>query len=272
MGGSKVSKLNRTLAVAVALALSGTGITYGLADSGNTAPAAPAAEKGAKDQSPTEVIRTYSGGPSEKQDRQMSEEGLTAVRHIQLARIALNDGYTEQSKKLLTQAKDLLGKIKTSDKPVTVATEVKVGSKEVSDAKKKVTPDLIPILAELQVVEDYTQNPTKAKAVDKAKEHLSKSERDKAIETLKLAEVGLVSRDLSMPLADTIGEVDQALKLIDSNELYKANLELKKISDGLVSDTTVLVEPTEKVGGVKGHETKAHESGAKAERTKDQQE
>ncbi|MFN2166178.1 MAG: YfdX family protein, partial [Anaerolineae bacterium] len=82
------------------------------------------------------------------------------------------------------------------------------------------------------------------KAVSKAKEHLGKGARDEAVEVLKAADVGLVSEDLSMPLSDTMAHVDQTLKLIGGDKLYEANLELKKALDGLVRETTVLVQPT----------------------------
>jgi hypothetical protein len=191
-----------------------------------------------------QVTETYSGGPTADQAKEMSREGLAAVRDIHMARVALNDGYKDNAKKLLDEAHGLLEKVKGENLPITVTEQVKVGDKDIHSDKSTVAPDMIPILSELQVVEDFTASPTKAEAVSKAKEHLGKGARDKAAEVLKVAEVGLVSQDLSMPLSDTLGRVDQTLKLIDGDKLYEANLELKKALEGLVRETTILVQPT----------------------------
>ena len=239
-----MTRFNRSLAAAIALALAGAGGAYSFAE--GTAPTAnaPAKADQAAGQAPTEVIENVAGGASEQQELKMSDEGLGAVRDIHLARMALNDGYTDQAKKLLTEAQGLLGKVKKLDSPVTVSTQVEVGGKVVRSEKNVVTPDLIPIASELQVIEDFSAQPAKAEAVKKAKEHLANDRRQDAIDELKVAEVGLISQDVSMPLSETAGWVKTALELLDSGKLHEANLELKKVSDGLVRETTVLVQPT----------------------------
>ena len=174
----------------------------------------------------------------------MSSAGLAAVRAAHLARVALNDGYTDQAKKLLADAHEQLEKVKADDKPVTLSAQVKVGDKPVQSEKDTVAPDLIPILSDLQVIEDVTESPAKLDALGKAKGHLGKGERQQAIDVLKAAEVGVASLDVSMPLGDTTARVDQARKLIDAGKLYEANLELKKVEDGLVRDSTVIWGPS----------------------------
>jgi hypothetical protein len=242
-----MTKTNRATAVAVALVLSGAGIAYSVA--GATAPetrsAAGQAAQTAKggEEGPLQISETVSGGPTAHQATEMSREGLEAVRDIHMARVAINDGYKDNAKKLLDEAHGLLEKVKSEDRPMTVTEQVKIGDKDTHSEKNTVVPDTIPILSELQVVEDFTASPEKSEAVSKAKEHLGKGARDKAVEVLKAADVGLVSQDLSLPLSDTMARVDQTLKLIAGDKLYEANLELKKALDGLVRETTVLVQP-----------------------------
>jgi len=238
---------NRILAAAVALALSGAGIALALADAPPAAtaptPGAASVAAPAQDEGPVQVTETLSGVPSATQGEQMSANGLAAARAVGLARVALNDGYVDESKQILTEAQGLLEKVKQSDKPMTVATQIKVGDKSIRNDKATVTPDLIPIFSEVRIVEAYDQDPAKVDAVKKAREHLKKGEQKEAVAALRLAEVGLVTREVSMPLSETVASVDRALKLIDSGKLHEANLELKKVNDGLLETSDVLVEP-----------------------------
>ena len=82
-------------------------------------------------------------------------------------------------------------------------------------------------------------------AVGQAREQLNKGDRQGAIETLSLVDLGLVSRTLSMPLAETNSHVEKAIALLDEGKLHEANLELKQAKEGLVADTMVMIEPTE---------------------------
>jgi hypothetical protein len=155
-------------------------------------------------------------------------------------------------------------------------------------------PDLIPILAEMQLVEGFTaadaagtadaakpataaqpdsassgrapladQQPSsdakpaaetatakaeatteqRALAVKEAQRQLQNGDRQAAVETLRLVDLGLISRVVSMPLQETSNHVDTAMALIDQGKLHEANLELKRVKDGLIVDTSVTVEP-----------------------------
>jgi hypothetical protein len=226
---------NRTLSVAVALVLSAAGIGFVLAGEPAKGPAV--------DEGPGQVTETVSGAPSPAKAKEMSADGLAAARAIHLARMTLNDGYTEDARKLLLEAQRLLDKVKQINKPVMVATQVKMGEKDLKNDHQTLTQDLIPILSQIAVVETYDETPEKVAAVKQAKEHLGKGERAQAIEVLRLAQVGLVTHDVGLPLAETSAGVDQALKLIDAGKLHEANLALKGVTDGLVEDTKTLVEP-----------------------------
>jgi hypothetical protein len=103
------------------------------------------------------VAEQVSGGPDVKAQTEMSEHGLAAMNDIQMARLAVNDGYVDNARKLLGEAKTLLEQVKEEDVPVTVTTEVKVGDKPVKKETVTKQPDLIPILAKMQLVEGYAE-------------------------------------------------------------------------------------------------------------------
>lgn len=73
---------------------------------------------------------------------------------------------------------------------------------------------------------------------------MQSGDQQAAIKTLRLVDLGLVSRVVSLPLSETSSHVDKALSLIDDGKLCAANLELKQAKDGLVMTTQVAIEPT----------------------------
>jgi hypothetical protein len=260
-----------------ALSVAGLGVLY--------AGAAP-------DKAPTEVSEMVSGGATSAQEADMSEHGLAAMNDIHLARMAINDGYLDSAKKLLDEAHTLIGRMTSEDLPVTVTTEIKVGDKTTEKQTVTRQPDLIPILSEMQVVEafadqaadaaesegpssqgiaaeksgaDKTSDKTKAQhandakvaAVGQAREQLQQGDRKGAVETLRLVDLALVSRVVSMPLKETAAHVDKAITLVNEGKLHEANLELKQAKDALTVDTVVLSDPTADVTPVSGDTGKA---------------
>ena len=255
--------LGVTAASLIALAVAGGGRLYAET---NTAKAA------------TETVsEQVSGGATPAADADMSEHGLAAMNDVHMARMAVNDGDVDNAKQLLKEAQTLLAKVKSENQPVTITTEVKVGDKPAKKETVSEKPDLIPILSDMKVIEGMVaaDNATSTKpktagsegpaasgkaeatakqakaagtaakmvAANTANEQLNKGDRNGAIETLKAADLGLVSEVVSMPLAETSTHVDKALALIDKGQLHEANLELKQAKDELVVDTTVIVEP-----------------------------
>ena len=260
-------KRSYEIAAASAIALAFLGVAHHRAQ---------ATEQTAPTAAVTELV---TGAPSPQQEAELSEHGLSAMNDIHLARMAVNDGYVQSAKKLLGEAQKLLAEVKKEDHPVTVTTDIKVGGKDVEHDSKKERLDLIPIMSELQVVEGFdeaarktaTETPktadtaqsaspqtadtkseaqaeadkakSKAGAIAKAREHLRNGDRKAAIEDLKLEDLTLISKLLSMPLTETSAHVDKAAALIDQGKLHEANLELKKVQDGLILSATVVHEP-----------------------------
>jgi hypothetical protein len=265
-----------TAASLIALALAGAGTTQLLAGT-------PA------DKTQSAVVsEQVTGGPTAKQDVEMSEHGLAAMNDIYLARIAINDGYVDNAKDLLKDARTLLDQVKSEDKPVKVTAEVKTGDKAGKKETASAKADLIPIMGDTQIVEAYAPEQAKqaahedssatakpdaktaassdksthaqrVAAVNKARDQLRGGDTQAAAETLRLVELDLVSEVVSMPLNETSQHVDKAIALIDKGKLHEANLELKKAKDGLIVETSVAVEPGQsKAASAAGAKTESH--------------
>ncbi|QQO55409.1 MAG: YfdX family protein [Thiohalocapsa sp. PB-PSB1] len=226
-----------------------------------------------------------SNGPSAQQSMKMSEHGLAAMNDIQMARMAVNDGFVDNARKLLAEAKTLLGQVEQEDTPVTMTTEIKVGDKPVKQETVTEQPNLIPILTRMQMIEGYAaavaerdaantdqakaaqsgQDPAdgsaeaeatktepssaaRTAAVEQAKAQIRSGDHAGAVETLRLVDLGLVSQVVNMPLAETSAHVDKALALLEKDQFHQANLELKQATDGLVVRTQIVVEPVPAAG------------------------
>jgi len=206
--------------VALALAAGGVGRLY--AES-QPAPAATVQEQ-------------VKGGPSPVQETEMSEHGLAAMNDIQMARLAVNDGYVDNARKLLTEARSLLEKVEQEDVPVTVTTEVKVGDKPVKKETVTERPDLIPILAKIQLVEGYVG--TAANRPDKT-EPQAGAKTDAKGQTMAKASDDSTSKAESAHAKPTQSEraaaVEQARQQMRDGDRAGAIETLRLVDLGLVS-------------------------------------
>ncbi|MCG6940224.1 MAG: YfdX family protein [Thiohalocapsa sp.] len=241
------------------------------------------------------------------QEVAISEHGMAAINDIQLARLAINDGYTDNAAKLLKDAKKLLKQVKEEDQPAMASAQAKTGDKQQKKTETE-KPDMVPILSEIGFVEALAATPAsgtqasgthaakpetaqtseqtssqqetgkqqkaeaagptreeRVAAAQKAREQWRKGDRQGAIETLKPVELGLVTRTIDMPLTETNKHLDQAISLLDKGKYHEANLALKKIEDGLVVATDVVIEPAGKAaasdtGKATGNESTGNEA------------
>jgi soluble cytochrome b562 len=86
--------------------------------------------------------------------------------------------------------------------------------------------------------EDYTATPEKSAGVSKANEQLKKGDHEKAMETLKLANVDVSFVTEVAPLEKTTSGIDQAVHLLNEGKYYEANQALKSVEDGFRFDVT----------------------------------
>lgn len=206
----------------------------------------------------------------------ISELGMTAISDIRLARLAINDGYTDKAGQLLGQARTLLDQVEKQNPPVTVHTEVKVGDQPAQEKSVTGKPNMIPILSEMGIIEAIvpadaeaastsstgsgkpadaenagkgaTDQPgpdsaRQSAAIAKAKTQLQQGATQAAAATLETVELALVSRVVSMPLKQTSQHLDQARDQLKESKFHEANLSLKAIEDSLVIATESVIEP-----------------------------
>lgn len=254
---SKKVLLTSVLALSVAGGVTGQLMAATNAASANASSGSAAADSNSTQSSPEAA--DISG---------ISEHGMTAISDIQLARMAINDGYTDKAGELLNQARTLLDQVEEENPPVTVRTEVKVGDQPAK--KKSVTgkPNMIPILSEIGIIEAvvpeeagsaaasddpgsssdadsstaHSSKVQKSAAIAKAKTQLQQGDAQAAVETLEPVELALVARVVSMPLKETSQHLDEARNQLADSKFHEANLSLKAIEDGLVVATKSVIE------------------------------
>nr|WP_162303068.1 YfdX family protein [Buttiauxella sp. 3AFRM03] len=158
---------------------------------------------------------------------QVAVQGANAMRDIQLARLALFHGEPASAKKLTDDAATLL-----KDDSIDWKKFVK------TDAKAKMIDDQYVIInATVALSEDYVATPAKESAIKSANEKLAKGDKKGAMDTLRLAGIGVMENQYLMPLNQTRKAVAQAQKMLADGKYYEANLVLKGAEDGIVVDS-----------------------------------
>jgi hypothetical protein len=195
----------------------------------------------------TPVTPPSSGQQTASRDfGKLSIDGGQAVRDLRLARLAIFDGKTAQSKTLLEGARTALNKAKSADSVFTKAeADLKPGpgmkQNAPEDKKPGTTPVAwIPVDGQMTLAEDYVASPEKAAGVAKADTELKSGRKTAALDTLKLANVDVYFVEEVAPLDATISGVDKALQLVDQGHYYEANQVLKSVEDGIRFDSDML--------------------------------
>lgn len=183
---------------------------------------------------------------TEKTLMKLSQDGLSAIRSIRAARIALFNGKTESAPELLKHAKASLEASEKEAPSFAIKVNETIGGKNVESETENGKIDLIPIDATLAVADDYVPTNEKKAHIAKANEHFKRGQHKEAMEELRLAEVDVSYTRTLMPIKATTKRVDQALKLLGEHKYYEANLALKAAEDGLKVETVNLLEPTVK--------------------------
>ncbi|HEY3592087.1 MAG TPA: YfdX family protein [Buttiauxella sp.] len=158
---------------------------------------------------------------------QVAVQGANAMRDVQFARLALFHGEPASAKKLTDDAATLL-----KDDSIDWAKFVK------TDAKAKMIDDQYVIInATVALSEDYVATPAKESAIKSANEKMAKGDQKGAMDTLRLAGIGVMENQYLMPLNHTRKAIAQAQKLLETGKYYEANLVLKGAEDGIVVDS-----------------------------------
>ncbi|MCB9652555.1 MAG: YfdX family protein [Deltaproteobacteria bacterium] len=176
----------------------------------------------------------------------VSQESAAAMGNIRIARRAIFDGHPVEAKRFLATARSELDKAEKQrpQTKVTVRTEKKIGNKVISSDETSETVDLVPIDRWIGVSEDFVPSATNNNAVKRANEKLKSGNTKDAIEQLKAADVGVSVTRVLIPLDTTSKHLNQAIKLVNEDKYYEANLELMAAEQGAITDSVVLREPT----------------------------
>ncbi len=151
------------------------------------------------------------------------DEAYRAMREIRAARFAIFDGSTEAAQTLVDAALSDIAKAKTA------AAEAMP-----TNAKAAIAPDLAPFDVWMAVGEDYVLTPAKQQSIAKANEHLAKGDQQKAAETLRLANINILTNAAMVPTVSAAEHLTEASQLLKAGKYYDANLALKAIEDSVI--------------------------------------
>jgi hypothetical protein len=187
------------------------------------APAGPASTQPAKKVIPPVAKKTALKAPSAQA---LSQDGYQAVRDMSMARVAIFQGDTQAASELLRRAERAIDVV---DRAAAVrATDVK-NVAVVIDSK-------------LVVADNFVDTPKKRTHIAKANEHIAQGRSKEAHEELRLAEVDAALTQVLMPLDTTRRHLNAAITLLTAKQYYEANLALKAVEDGLLTETVAVRE------------------------------
>ncbi|MGL4601665.1 MAG: YfdX family protein, partial [Plesiomonas sp.] len=136
----------------------------------------------------------------QKDALQVAQQGFSAMMDVQRARAALFNGQPTEAQKLVLKAKTEL-----ANDSIDWSKFIKAG---------KNTPlagdNYVIINASMSVAEDFVPTPIKQKAISTANEKIKSGDRKGALDTLRLAGIGIVENQVLMPLKQTQQHVSKA--------------------------------------------------------------
>lgn len=151
------------------------------------------------------------------------DEAFRAMREIRAARFAIFDGSTDAAQTLVDAALSDMAKARKA-----------AANAMPSNAKAGIAPDLAPFDVSMAVGEDYVLTPAKQQSIAKANEHLAKGDQQKAAETLRLANINVLTNAALVPTVSASEHLTEASELLKAGKYYDANLALKAIEDSVV--------------------------------------
>lgn len=195
-----------------------------------TAPAAVAdAKADAKSEAKSEALSIM----------RYSEDGGRAIREIGAARVAIFNGDTKLASELIIRAKASVAKAEQEAPTFKVQTEE---SGKAGAANETVKAPMVPVDGDLVLAEDFVPTPDKRARIEKANEHFKNGNAKDALEELRLGDIAVMYTRAWMPLAAAAKHLDQAVKYMDAQKYYEANLSLKAIGDSITVDSVAINE------------------------------
>lgn len=168
-----------------------------------------------------------------------SEDGGRAIREIGAARVAIFNGDTKLASELIIRAKASVAKAEQEAPTFKVQTEE---SGKAGAANETVKAPMVPVDGDLVLAEDFVPTPDKRARIEKANEHFKNGNAKDALEELRLGDIAVMYTRAWMPLAAAAKHLDQAVKYMDAQKYYEANLSLKAIGDSITVDSVAINE------------------------------
>jgi YfdX protein len=172
-----------------------------------------------------------------------SQAGNAAIREIGAARLAIFNGAPETAMELLNKAKTAVNKAEQEAPTFVTKTTTTAEGNAPGTTPQPEKVQLVPVDGQLVTSEDFAPTPEKSSHIAKANEHLKNGKYKEAMEELRLGEIEVRYNRVWMPLISTEKHLDQAIKLMNEQKYYEANLALKAIDDSLVVDSVLVTEP-----------------------------
>lgn len=169
-----------------------------------------------------------------------SEDGGRAIREIGAARVAIFNGDTKLASELIIRAKASVAKAEQEAPTFKVQTEE--SGKAAGAANETVKAQMVPVDGDLVLAEDFVPTPDKRARIEKANEHFKNGNAKDALEELRLGDIAVMYTRAWMPLAAAAKHLDQAVKYMDAQKYYEANLALKAIGDSITVDSVAINE------------------------------
>ncbi len=153
-----------------------------------------------------------------------SDEGLQVLDKIHQARAELYDGQEDAAAKLLGEASTALGQAKGDLKQMLVA-DTKSGSDQ---------PVYLPVDVQIGYGETFVPDDRSRQTLSEAGQQLQSDQPDKALETLRLADLDMQVIAAMMPLDQTSAHLADAQKAIGSGDTNSAQQSLAALEEGVV--------------------------------------
>ena len=179
---------------------------------------------------------------STQQLLKVSQDGFAAIRAVRAARVAIFTGQPNVATEMLNQAKTNLEAAAKNAPQYAANTETTVNGTTATNETTVGAMKWILIDGQVSLAETVAVPTEKAEHIQKANQYFNNGQSKEAIEQLRLAAIDVSCTRVLMPLASTTKYVAEATKLVGQQKYYEANLALKAVEDGLVVNSSSLIE------------------------------
>ncbi len=153
-----------------------------------------------------------------------SEDGLHALRAVHQARAELSEGRNDAAAELLDEASSTLGEAKGELAQLLVA-DTSGGSDE---------PVFLPVDVQIGYGETFVPDESNQQVLSEAGAQLQAQEPDKALDTLRMAELDMQVIAALVPLEQTSAHLADAQKAIGSGDTDSAQASLAALEEGVM--------------------------------------